>query len=261
MKPPKISVVIPSYNKAKYISQTLESIFKQDYGNIEVIVQDGGSTDGTVGIVRKFINKYPKKTIFDSKKDNGQCDAINRGFAKATGDILTFINADDIYEPYCFDNISKTYLNNKDALWFAGFGRMIDEKGHEIASVWSNIKNLLLVFNSYSLLILTSNYLFQPSVFITREAYKKFGPFENVEKYIFEYEMWLKLGMVSMPIVVKKYLSSFRISKNNMSSVYYYKLFEKDINVIKKYSNSGFVVFLHKLNNLARLISIKVINK
>jgi glycosyltransferase involved in cell wall biosynthesis len=261
MKPPKISVVIPSYNKAKYISQTLESIFKQDYGNIEVIVQDGGSTDGTVEIVRKFIKKYPEKIIFDSKKDNGQCDAINRGFVKATGDIFTFINADDTYEPYCFDNVSKAYLNNKNTLWFAGFGGMINEKGNEIACIWSNIKNFLLVLNSYSLLILTSNYLFQPSVFITREAYKKFGPFENVEKYIFEYEMWLKMGRVSMPVVVKKYLSNFRISKTNMSSIYYHKLFEKDIKVTKRYSNSRFVVFLHKLNNFARLISIKFINK
>ena len=93
---PKISIVIPSYNKAKYIEKTLESINRQDYNNYEAIVQDGGSTDETVEILKKH-SKNNNRIIWTSKKDKGQLDAINKGLKKASGDLVTFINADDMY--------------------------------------------------------------------------------------------------------------------------------------------------------------------
>jgi glycosyltransferase involved in cell wall biosynthesis len=94
---PKISIVIPSFNKKKFIGATLESIFSQNYPNFEVIIQDGASTDGTLEITEKFAKKYPQVVNWESKKDKGQTDAINKGLKKAKGEILTYINADDIY--------------------------------------------------------------------------------------------------------------------------------------------------------------------
>jgi glycosyltransferase involved in cell wall biosynthesis len=258
-KTPKISIVIPSFNKASYIGITLDSIFQQKYSNLEVIVQDGGSTDGTVEIIKKFAEEYP--IIWESKKDKGQVDAINRGFLKATGEILAFINADDLYSPDAFLSVLNAYTNNPNALWFAGYGKIINEEDVEIAKFWISCKNILLRLNSYFLLLLTSNYLMQPSVFITKEAYQKFGPFTGVGKYIFEYEMWLKLGRVSMPVIIPSTLSKFRISKSNMSSLYYNELFKKDLEVTRRFSKNSFVVLLHRVNNFLRLLSIKSINK
>ncbi len=132
MNPPLISVVIPSYNKVKYVEKTLKSIVSQNYTNYEVIIQDGGSNDGTVEIIKKYAKKYPQYVSFVSKKDGGQLDAINTGLKKAKGDIVTFINADDVYEAGAFESVVAHYIENPDALWFAGKGIVIDENDNEL---------------------------------------------------------------------------------------------------------------------------------
>ncbi|MCX6704657.1 MAG: glycosyltransferase, partial [Candidatus Woesebacteria bacterium] len=185
MKSPKISVVIPSYNKVKFIGKTLDSIFDQKYLNLEVIIQDGGSNDGTIGIIERFAKKYPSRIRWESKKDKGQLDAINEGLGKATGEILTFINADDCYLLGAFAAISEAYIRHRNALWFAGRGVVIDKNGKEIAKVVTWYKNLLLSLNSKFYLLVT-NYLMQPSVFLTRSAWGKFGPFTGTSDFVME---------------------------------------------------------------------------
>ena len=134
MKLPKISVVIPSYNKVKYIQETLDSIFDQKYENLEVIIQDGGSTDGTLKIIKDYLYEHPNIIKLESKRDNGQLDAINKGLKKSTGDIITFINADDVYEKDSFKLVANNYIENTDILWFVGKGRVINEMGNEIGT-------------------------------------------------------------------------------------------------------------------------------
>ena len=134
---PKISVIIPSYNKVKFIGRTLESIFSQKYNNLEVIVQDGASTDGTVKIIEKYADKYPKTLFWESKKDSGQLDAINKGLGHAGGDIVTYINADDCYLYGSFERVADAYQSNPNALWFAGQGLVVDRQGREIAKLAS----------------------------------------------------------------------------------------------------------------------------
>jgi glycosyltransferase involved in cell wall biosynthesis len=259
MKPPKISIVIPSYNKADFIGETLHSIFSQNYSSLEVVVQDGGSTDGTLEIIKEFVKKYPKEIRLESGKDKGQLDAINKGLSKATGEILTYINADDFYEPKAFELIANAYKKNPNALWYAGGGTITNEKGKEIATFWSACKKLLLNLNSYALLLSTSNYLVQPSVFFSKEAYKNYGPFTGINGYVFEYEFWLKLGKVSMPKVIHNNLSKFRAGGANMSAAFNNSIFAMDMKVIRKYSGNPIVVFLHWLNNHIRLIVNKFV--
>src|SRR5438105_15536000 len=93
----KISIIIPSFNKGIYIGKTLQSIIDQNYPNLEVIVQDGGSKDETAVIIKRYAKKNPKIFQWTSKKDNGQLDAIYKGLKKAKGDIITYLNADDLY--------------------------------------------------------------------------------------------------------------------------------------------------------------------
>ena len=109
---PKISIVIPSYNKVKYIQETLESVIFQKYPNLEVIIQDGGSTDGTLEIIKKYAKKYPKIISWVSIKDKGQVDAINRGLRKAKGNIVTYLNADDLYEKGALFEIAQSFLKS-----------------------------------------------------------------------------------------------------------------------------------------------------
>lgn len=260
METPLISVIIPSYNKIDFISKTLDSILRQNYSSYEVIVQDGGSTDGTLEVIQKYAKQYPNIFKIESKRDNGQTSAINIGFSKATGEIFTYINADDIYLQGTFFEIAREYLKNPQALWFVGRGKVINGKSREIAKFSTWYKNLLLSLNS-KLCLLITNYLIQPSVFITRETYKKYGPFMGLTNgVVMEYGLWLKLSKVSMPVIINKTLSAFRITEGNISSIAYKDTLKEDELIVRKYTKNKVILFLHKLHNLLRVITIKAIN-
>jgi len=253
MKYPKISVVIPSFNKVKFIKKTLDSIIDQKYSNIEVIIQDGGSTDGTLEIIKSYQNKYQKIIKLESKKDNGQLDAINTGFKKATGEILTYINADDLYDGNVFEVVSGYFLENPKSLWFAGKGKVINEKGAEIAKLATWYKNFLFFINSKLCLFIT-NYLMQPSVFLTREAHQKYGPFTGTTNFVMEYEMWLKLAKLKMPCLINKNLTKFRIEANTKTKKMSDKLLAEDEKIVMKFTHNIVILTLHRLHNFVRLI-------
>ncbi|MGA3291909.1 MAG: glycosyltransferase [Candidatus Microgenomates bacterium] len=260
MEKPSISIVIPSYNKSQFIGITLDSILRQSCRNFEIIVQDGGSTDGTFDIVRKYARKYPKIFNIESKRDNGQTSAINIGLKKAKGEIVTYINADDVYTQNAFSEVVKMYSKNPDSLWFAGRGKVIESSGKEIAKPSTLYKNFLLSLNSRFYLLIT-NYLSQPSVFLTKSAYQKYGPFTGINNgTVMEYSLWLKLSNVSMPIVVPKILSGFRISSGNISSIAYKNTLKEDDNIVRKFTKNKFILFMHKFNNLMRVATIKIIS-
>lgn len=258
MQKPLISIVIPSYNKVRFIGKTLDSIFNQDYSNFEVIIQDGGSTDGTLKIIEKYARKYPDTLRYESKKDKGQWDGINKGFKKAKGKIIAYINADDVYRKGAFAEIERLYRLNIDALWFAGRGNVIDAKGNQIAKWATRYKNLLLTINSFPL-ILVVNYLMQPSTFITKKAWKRFGPFIGTKRFVMEYDLWLKIAKIKMPVTTSRYLSSFRIEPSTITKKSSDALLAEDEKIIRRYTSSPIILFLHSLHNLGRLAVGKII--
>jgi glycosyltransferase involved in cell wall biosynthesis len=253
---PKISIVIPSYNKVGFVDRTLRSIFDQKYPSLEVIIQDGGSTDGTLSVVKNYSRKYPKLIKWESGKDKGQLDAINNGFRKATGDIYAYINADDVYERNAFSKVAESYKENPGVLWFAGRGKVIDGKGREIAKVVTKYKNLLLSLKSFPFLLVT-NFLMQPSVFITKKAFRKYGPFTGTSDFVMEYALWLKLGRVQMPVVINRFLSGFRIEPSSKTSRMYKKVLAEDRSVVRRYTKNLLVLVLHDLHNSGRTLFIK----
>ena len=107
---PKISVVVPSFNQGNFIEETILSIIKQNYPQLELIIIDGGSNDNSVEVIKRYL---PYITYFVSEKDNGQAHALNKGFARASGDICSYLNSDDIYLDNIFWKLRDFYLKNK----------------------------------------------------------------------------------------------------------------------------------------------------
>lgn len=114
---PKISVIVPSFNQADFLDRTLKSVVNQNYPNLELIVIDGGSKDHSVEIIKKYESKI---SFWVSEKDSGQSNAINKGFAKASGDLMGWLNSDDCYNPGAFYQLAKAYNEHKNKNFFYG---------------------------------------------------------------------------------------------------------------------------------------------
>lgn len=114
MRQNKIFIITPAYQSAAHIEKCILSVMTQDYTNYEHIIVDGGSTDGTLDILRKYEGKYPMRWI--SEKDNGMYDAINKGFAMASGDIFAWLNSDDVFLPWAFRTMN-TVMQREDIAW------------------------------------------------------------------------------------------------------------------------------------------------
>lgn len=261
---PKISIIIPSYNKVKYIGSTLDSIVFQKYPNCEVIIQDGGSKDGTLEVIKEYAKRWPF-IKWESKADRGQVDAINKGLRKSTGEIATFINADDVYLKGAFKLIAEGYLKNPSKLWFVGKGVVIDEKGKKNKSAFYRFwvkpyKNLLLKINSRNLLLCV-DYIMQPSVFLNRKALREFGLFSGTSLFVTEYKKWLDLSAKEMPVIISEEISAFRMGVDNITSIRTSELLGEDFRLVKRYTENPFILGLHLLNNLGRLISINLVKQ
>lgn len=127
---PLVSVVIPSYNQAQFLEETIRSVLEQDYPNLEVMVIDGGSTDESAAVIKRYADRL---AYWVSEKDKGQADAINKGWARVTGDIVTFLNSDDFYYPGTVRKVVDTFEANPDAGLVYGMANFIDAGGAVIS--------------------------------------------------------------------------------------------------------------------------------
>src|SRR5438105_4503434 len=125
---PRISVVTPSYNQGRFLEQCIKSVLDQGYPNLEYIIIDGGSTDESVAVIRKYQDRLAS---WVSERDAGQTDAINKGFRRATGEVVAWMNADDFYLPGAFARIAQAYQQSPQASFYFGNGLRVNEAGQE----------------------------------------------------------------------------------------------------------------------------------
>ncbi len=195
---PLVSIVTPSYNHAAYIEQTIKSIREQDYPNIEHIVIDGGSTDNTVDILKR----YEDRLTWVSEKDNGQTNAINKGFRKATGDIMAWLNSDDVYMPGAVRAVVEHFQKHPEDKFVYGNVLAVD-KHEQSYGVRSHIHQ-----GDQSELVNSVNFIVQPATFWRREVWDTMGELDESLHYMMDYEYWMRVAgkypLRHIPVVVAK---------------------------------------------------------
>jgi glycosyltransferase involved in cell wall biosynthesis len=178
-----VSVVTPSFNQARYLESTIESVLSQDYPHIEYIVIDGASTDGSIEIIKKYQNRL---AYWISEKDNGQADAINKGFARARGEIIAWLNSDDYYLPNAISAIVKVFEENPDTVMIYGDILAVNEVGQTFN---------VLKFKQLSLEdLLCFQIIGQPAVFFRREVYEKTGGLDTTFHFLLDHHLWIRIA-------------------------------------------------------------------
>ena len=179
--PPKISIVTPSFNQGRFLEETILSVLNQNYANLEYIIIDGGSTDETVEIIRRYEDRL---TYWISEKDRGQVHAINKGLEQTTGDIFAFINSDDVYLPGAFAAVAEYFENYSDSEWVCGDTIMFGE-GHATELMPT------VVPRSAAQCLSWAYNAAQPGHFWKRELVE--GGFDESWPYDFDHDLYVRL--------------------------------------------------------------------
>ncbi len=251
---PKISVITPSFNQGNFIAETIDSVLSQGYKNLEYWIIDGGSKDDTIPVLKR----YGKKIQWMSKKDNGQTDAINKGMEKVTGDIVTYLNSDDILLPGSIEKIADFFSTNPDIFWTTGMCKIINEKGKEIRKLITLYKNFWLKYFRNSVSLSVVNFISQPATFWRRETVKSVGLFDTSLYYTMDYDYWLRMSRIYKLGFIDDYLASFRLHDESKSSKNVKKLFDEGYEVVKEH-DKGVLPIIHRLHDIFTLTAYTVI--
>lgn len=186
---PKISVVTPSFNQAAFLEQTITSVLGQEYPNLEYIVIDGGSTDGSVEIIRKYEKHL---AYWVSEKDRGQTHAINKGLERSTGDLLAYLNSDDYYLPGTLKQVAEFSQTNPEADLIHGRCQIVDTEGHRVDQRVASIHSYEEILDLWRVWWNRRNFV-QPEVFWTRRIMEKIGMLREELHWVMDYEYWLRI--------------------------------------------------------------------
>ncbi len=242
----KISVITPSFNQAQYIQRSIDSVQSQtgDF-ELEHIVIDGGSDDGTAEI----LSSYGDSITYVSEPDEGQADAINKGLAMATGDVVGWLNSDDIYEPGSLETVTKIFNEEPETQWIYGKVRIVDDYDKEIRRWITAYKNWRMRKFSFQKL-LAENWISQMGVFWRRQAGEQVGQLRKDLHYCMDYDYWLRLGKKWPGRFVDKYLAAFRWYPLSKSGGGFIEQFSEELDVARNIAdgNFGWPVFRHRLN-------------
>lgn len=202
-----ISIITPSFNQGKYIERTIQSVLSQNISKLEYLVVDGGSTDETLDILKRYKKTHCENTQhfhYISEPDDGQTHAINKGLSRVSGDIIGWLNSDDVYCPGALAYVEDYFKKHPEVDVVYGQANYIDEYDQFLkpypTEQW-NLKRLKQIC-----------YLAQPAVFLRRHVVERFGLLDETLQYCMDYEYWLRLALQGVTFVhVSKLLAGYRL--------------------------------------------------
>ena len=209
MELPKISLVTPSYNQGHFLEETILSVLTQRYPSLEYFIIDGASTDDSVEVMRRYDDRID---YWVSEPDKGQTEAINKGLARATGEIVSFINSDDVYRPGALHTVGRYFAEHPECMWICGtsltFGLPDRAPGIMDVPPMDNIAARLLI----------ETFLPTPSMFWRRRAFEEFGLFDETLNYSFDLEHWMRMLVGGVEYHrIDRPLSAFRLHPSSKS--------------------------------------------
>lgn len=232
---PRITVVTPSYNQGRFLEQTIRSVLLQNYPNLEYFVIDGGSNDESVSVIEHYA---PWIHYWHSEPDRGQSHAINTGLAMATGDLVAWLNSDDMYFPGTLLAIAEAALNHPEAVLIYGEADLVYEDGSLMEKNYSKPYDKQIMLKE-------GNPVPQPSAFIRRQILKEVGDLDESLHFTMDYDLWFRLGDAGKVIYLEQRLSMMRTYPEAKTSSGDYRFFTEVRQVAERYGGRGLPV-LHR---------------
>jgi glycosyltransferase involved in cell wall biosynthesis len=226
-----VSIVTPSYNMARYLGETIESVLAQDYPHLEYIVMDGGSTDGTLELLRK----YEGRLRYESRRDRGQADAINRGFERSSGRVFAYLNADDTYLPGAVSKAVRHLKANPACGGVYGEGYHVDEQGKILGRYPAKDFEFELLAEEC--------FICQPAAFVWRDAFAEAGRMRLDLHFALDYDLWIRIGKRRPLLKIDDHLATSRMYRENKTLRARRRVFREAIQVV--HSHFGYVSYGH----------------
>jgi glycosyltransferase involved in cell wall biosynthesis len=246
---PKITIITPTFNQAIFIERTILSVLNQNYPNLEYLIFDAGSSDGTLDILRK----YSGSIKWVSEPDHGQTDAINKGLRVCTGEVIAFLNSDDEFAQGALLKVGMFFSKHPQVAWLTGKCQVINQQGDEVLRLVSLYKNVLLQTRNSHLLKIV-NFISQPATFWRRDVLDEIGYFDETLEYVMDYDYWLRITSRYPITFLDELLAKFRTypaSKTRQSAI---NQQDEEFRVVHKYSQSRSMRFIHSLHRLINIV-------
>jgi len=194
-----VSIITPSYNQAAYLEQTIQSVLNQDYAPIEYFIVDGGSTDGSLDIIHKYQDQL---TWWVSEPDKGQADAINKGLARANGDIVGWLNSDDYYQPGAIKDAAAMLVSQPALGMVFGDAITVDQEGKSLNK---------LIFGDWGLKeLMAFRIICQPAVFMRHSIQKHTGGLDKSYHYLLDHQLWIRIAQQAPILHVPRFWAAAR---------------------------------------------------
>jgi len=225
---PLVTVVTPSFNHAEFIRATIESVLAQDYPNIEYLIQDGGSTDGSLDIIRE----YEGRLNWVSEPDRGQSDALIRALSRARGEIFSWLNSDDILLPNAVSEVVRAFAKDQRLGLVYGDGYIMDRSG-ELGDRWylpdPNLRDLIHLFNQVGL---------GASAFFRREAFHAVGGLDGRMRWVMDWDLWIRISLQYPTAHIKVPISAVRRYPETLSQSGGMKRYWEVMSMVRRYGTT-----------------------